>query len=119
MARPVGMLQPLFLRRASVATTLRANIRSIYALAAWADALGSGPWELGVEELALFLCDAGRRGLPKTLWAKLLWAKEVFEFPWPLHDPLVEAQRQLSSGKREECRKQAPPLTITSWLHST
>ena len=87
--------------------------RNLARVQKWAEAAGLQPWSLDATDVALFLRDAGGRGpsVPKASFASLLWAKEIFQFPWPPQDPLVEAQRCMSSKQTEEQRQQASPLT--------
>jgi len=107
------LLKPLFKRRASAATTLRANVRTVHRFLAWAEAAHVCPWSIAAEHLAIYLRDSARRGrsVPKTIWAALDWARDVFDFSWPLGDPIVEAQRHSSAVQAEAAREQAPPLT--------
>eukprot|EP00973_Karenia_brevis_P080422 11158318-Karenia_brevis.AAC.1 len=107
------LLRPLFMKRASVASSLSTVVRTVLTFLSWADAANVDPWSIGAEKLAFYLRDAGRRGtsVPRALWFALDWAREVFELPWPLSDPIVVAQKHLSGIKSEEAREQAPPLT--------
>ena len=59
------------------------------------------------------LRDAAGRGpsVPKSIWSSLDWARDVFDFVWPLNDRLVEAQRYSSFVRAEAAREQARPLT--------
>ena len=112
-AEQQALLQPLFLKRAGAASTLRTHVRTTIAFLAWCDAHGIDPWEVGANRIALHLRDAARRGssVPKALWSSLERAREVFELGWCLSDPVVISQRQMSALKTEELREQAPPLT--------
>ena len=79
-----ALLHPLFVKRASVAATLRTNVRTTLAFLAWADAAGIDPWTISAERIALYLRDASSRGtsVPKSLWSSLDWARDVFELQW-------------------------------------
>ena len=108
-----ALLRPVFLRRASAVATLKTNVRTTLKFLAWAETLNLDLSKICAEHIALYLRDAAGRGpsVPKSIWSSLDWAREVFDFQWPLSDRLVEAQRHSSSLQAEAACEQAPPLT--------
>ena len=106
-----------------MAATVRSHLRNLVRLQIWAEAAGLQPRSLDATDVALFPRDVSGRGpsVPKASFASILRAKETRQFPRQLEDPLVEAQRCMSSKQIEEPWQPASLLTraiVDSLLNS-